>query len=70
MRKDILKKFLSKNALERLGRIRIVKPQLALQLERYLIQLYQAGKVKYIDDNQMKLILETLSSKKKFRIIK
>jgi programmed cell death protein 5 len=68
--KEILKKILSKEAFERLSRISIVKPELAAQLELYLVQLYQAGKIKFVDDEEMKLILETLSSGKKFRIIK
>ena len=71
LRKTILKKVLSKEAFERLGRIRLVKPELAVQLEAYLIQLYQAGKIKtQITDEQMKTILQGLSPKKKFRIIR
>ena len=71
LKKTILKKILSKKARERLGRIRLVKPQLAFQLELYLVQLYQAGKIKNeISDEQLKFILETLTSKKKFRIVK
>ena len=71
LRKTILKKVLSKEAFERLGRIRLMKPELAVQLEAYLIQLYQAGKIKtQITDEQMKTILQGLSPKKKFRIIR
>jgi len=71
LKKEVLKKILSKEAFERLGRIRLVKPALAAQLELYLIQLYQAGKLKtHISDEQLKLILEKLSSGKKFKIIR
>ena len=71
LKKDILKKVLSKEAFERLGRIRLVKPELASQLELYLIQLFQAGKIKsQISDDQLKTILANLNSKPKFRIIK
>ncbi len=71
LKKEVLKKILSKEAFERLGRIRLVKPALAAQLELYLIQLYQAGKLKsHISDEQLKLILEKLSSGKKCKIIR
>ena len=67
----ILRKVLTKEAKERLGRIKIVKPELAAQLEIYLVQLYQNGQIKtVINDEQLKKILQSLSSKKKFRIIK
>jgi programmed cell death protein 5 len=69
-KEEILRKILSKGAFERLKRISIVKPEIAEQIELYLIQLYQAGKIKFVSEEQMKLILETLSSEKKFRIIK
>ncbi len=70
-KRNILKKILSKGALERLGRVRIVKPELANQLELYLIQLYQSGKIKKeISEEQIKMILEKLSPEKKFKIIK
>lgn len=71
IKKIIMRTILSKEALERLGRIRLVKPQLAAQLELYLVQLYQAGKLKkQISDDELKLILQNLSTKKKFKIIK
>ncbi|MDI6798435.1 MAG: DNA-binding protein [Candidatus Aenigmarchaeota archaeon] len=71
LKKIILKKILSRHAFERLGRIRLVKPALAAQLELYLVQLYQAGKLKTeISDEQLKLILESLTSKKGFRFVK
>ena len=71
LKKIILKKLLSKQALERLGRIRLVKPELALQLELYLVQLYQSGKIQSeISDDQLKNILDALTEKKKFKILK
>lgn len=71
LKKTVMKKILTKDAIERMGRIRLVKPELANQLELYLVQLYQAGKIaSEIDDNQLKLILGTLSSKKQFKILK
>lgn len=71
MKKIIMKKILSKAAVERLGRIRLVKPDLAAQLELYLIQLYQSGKLKtQLSDEQLKSILDALTTKKEFRIRK
>lgn len=71
MRKAIMQKILTKKARERLGRLRLVKPEIAAQLELYLMQLYQAGKLTtQLTDEQLKSILEMLSSKKEFRIIK
>jgi len=71
MKKTIMKKILSKGAIERMGRIRVVKPDLASQLELYLVQMFQAGKLKTeISDEQLKMILENLTAKKDFKIIK
>jgi programmed cell death protein 5 len=71
MKKAVLKKILSKQAMERLSRVRLVKPELANEIELYLIQLYQAGKInEEISEEQIKLILERLSERKKFKIIK
>ena len=71
LKKIVLRKILTKEALERLGRIRLVKPQLAGQLELYLMQLYQSGQIKTtIDDSKLKTILDSLTTKKKFKIIK
>jgi len=71
LKKTVMRKILTKEALERLGRIRLVKPNLATQLELYLLQLHQDGQIKsIIDDSQLKNILESLTGKKKFKIIR
>ena len=71
MKKIILKKVLTKEATERLGRIKLVKPEIANQLELYLVQLYQSGKIgNMITDEQLKTILEQIATKQKFRILK
>ena len=71
IKKIILRNILTKEARERLDRIKLVKPDLALQLELYLVQLYQSGKLRgQMTDVQLKSILEMLSSGKKFKIIK
>lgn len=71
LKKTVLKNILTREAMERLSRIKLVKPDLAMQLELYLVQLYQSGKIKSeISDEQLKFILETLTSKKEFKIKK
>jgi len=71
MKNFLMKKLLSKEAIERLGRIRLVKPELAAQLELYLIQLYQSGRLKgEVSDEQLKTILDVITTKKEFKIIK
>jgi programmed cell death protein 5 len=71
LKKVVMKKILTKEAIERLGRVRVVKPELATQLELYLVQLYQGGQIKnVIDDSQLKKILDSLSGGQKFKIIK
>lgn len=71
MKKHILRKLLTKEAIERMSRLRLVKPDLATQLELYLVQLYQTGKIgKAITDDQLKVILESLTAKREFKIIR
>ena len=64
-----MRKILTKEAIERLGRIRLVKPELAAQLELYLLQAYQTGEIKTtIDDARLKQILDAIVKKKNFKI--
>lgn len=71
MKKEILKKVLTKEAFERLGRVRIANPLLSTQLELYLVQLYQSGQMKgNIDDKKLKQILDVLVPKKRKTKIK
>ena len=71
LKKIVMRKLLTKDAIERLGRIRLVKPELASELEVYLIQLYQSGQIKnVIDDTQLRKILDSITQKPKFKIIK
>ncbi len=65
LRKEILKKFLTKEARERLARVKIVKPRLVRQIELYLLQMYQAGRIKgTITEEEIKKLLESLSEKR------
>lgn len=71
MKRQIMSKLLSKEAFERLGRVRSVNPQLAAQAELYLLQAYQAGQIKgTVDEDMLKQILKALSGaeKKEFSI--
>lgn len=69
IKKIILNKLLTKEAVERLGRLKLVKPELANQLELYLVQLFQTGNIRNtITDEQLKNILSQISYKKDFRI--
>lgn len=71
MKKVVMKKILDKSAIERMGRIRLVKPEVANQLELYLMQLYQSGKLKnVITEQQLIMILDSLSAKRDFKIIR
>ena len=69
MKKEMMRKILDKNALERLGRVRMANPMLASQLEMYLIQLFQSGQLREtLSDDKLRKILETLTEKKKTTI--
>ena len=69
--RSVVKKYLTKEANERLSRVRLVKPKLALEIELNLFNLIQQGRIKEpITDKLMKSILEAMSSGKKFRLIR
>jgi len=64
--KLIISKILTPEARERLANIRVVKPAFARQIEMFLIQLYQSGRLgKQVTDEQLKKILEKLREEKK-----
>ena len=69
MKKEIMRKILTKDALERLGRVKLANPLLANQLETYLFQVQQSGQLKEtIDDKKLKEILSVLVPKRKTKI--
>ena len=69
LKREILMKILTKEALERLGRVKVVNPDLAARVELYLVQLYQTGQIKeMISDTKLKEILKILMEKKDFKI--
>ena len=66
MKKKVLTSLLDKEAFERINRVKLVNPQLAGQVELYLIQLFQAGKLQtQVTDEQMKQMLQMLQAGKK-----
>ncbi len=71
MKKSLMGKILDKSAAERLGRVRVANPTLAMQLELYLMQLYQSGQLKEtLTDEKLKQILNALTEKKQTRIMR
>ncbi|MBM3303773.1 MAG: hypothetical protein FJY76_01650 [Candidatus Aenigmarchaeota archaeon] len=65
MKKHLLGKAVTKEALERLGRVRTVNPDLAGQAELYILQIYSQGKLKGpVTDPQMKDVLRVLAERK------
>jgi programmed cell death protein 5 len=71
MKRAVMQKILTKEARERLNRLRLVKPEVAAQLELYLVQLYQSGKLAaQLSDEQLKSVLGMLLSEKRFKIVR
>jgi programmed cell death protein 5 len=68
---EILRKLLTADARSRLTNIKIVKPQLADQIEMQIISLAQTGQLNKagieipITDEQLKIILSKIQSKKR-----
>ena len=70
-REKILRKILTPKARERLGNVRIIKPELVEQLELYLVQLYNSGKLnRLITEKEIVQILSNLGKKRDFRILR
>lgn len=69
MKRQLMSRLLTKEAFERLGRVRSVNPQLAAQAELYMLQAYQAGQLRgTVNDGQLREILQNISEKKNFNI--
>ncbi len=67
--KVISMQILEPKARERLSNLKVVKPDLAMQLEAYLAQLHQAGQIRgRISEEQLVLILKKISEKREIRI--
>jgi len=60
----IMRRILTPEARERLGRVKLVRPELARQVELILVQLYQAGQIREpIDDAKLKKILAQIDAR-------
>ena len=71
MKKKLLNAILSKEAYERLARVRLANPQIAAQAELYLLQIQQSGKLQgTVTDEQLKEILKMITSKRETKIRK
>ena len=69
LKKEVLRKILTKEAAERLGRVKLANPVVATQLEMYLFQLSQSGQLnETIDDAKLKQILNVLVPTRKTKI--
>ena len=65
-KKMILRTILTDSARERLGRIKIARPEVVESIENQLITLAQSGKLKNkINDEQLRMLLSRIIPKKK-----
>ncbi|MCL4325445.1 MAG: DNA-binding protein [Candidatus Thermoplasmatota archaeon] len=65
-KKKILRQILTPEARERIARIRLVKPDVADNIEQQLISLAMSGKIRnMIDDDTLKKILDKIIPEKK-----
>ena len=66
LRQTILRQILMPDARERLGRLRVARPEYANQIEQQLIMLAQSGRLQQkIDDPTLKQLLARIMPKKK-----
>ena len=65
-KKQIMRQLLTVEARERLGRIRLAKPEFVANVEQQLIMLAQSGQIgDKINDQMLQQILRKLTPKKK-----
>jgi len=70
-KKIIMRAILKPQARERLGRIKVARPDVAEAIENQLIMLAQSGRLKSkIDDGQLVMLLSKIMPKKKDITIK
>jgi programmed cell death protein 5 len=67
--KIITSQILDGKARERLSNLKVARPELAMQLEMYLAQLYQGGQLRTkITDDQLVMILRKLTERRDTKI--
>ena len=65
-KKQILRTILTTPARERLGRIKVARPEMAESIENQLIMLAQSGELKNkINDEQLRMLLSRIMPKKR-----
>lgn len=65
-KKAVIRKILTNDARERLGRLKLGYPDLAAKLEDQLIMLYQSGRLPgQLDDETLKKLLAQVQPKKR-----
>ncbi|ALU11955.1 hypothetical protein EYM_06585 [Ignicoccus islandicus DSM 13165] len=63
IREEILRRALTSEARQRLANVKLVRPELAIQVENYIIALAQAGRIpRPITDEELKEILAKLTA--------
>jgi programmed cell death protein 5 len=66
LKKQLLTKIFTKDARERLNRVRLAHPQIAEQIELSLLPAAQAGHIQEkIDDQKLKNILKRIQEEKR-----
>jgi programmed cell death protein 5 len=64
LKEDILTKYLTKEARERLANVRIAHPELAESVEALIVQYALAGKIREpITDEELRELLKSLAGK-------
>ena len=67
--RTVMSQILEPKARDRLNNLKVVKPDVAMQLQLYLAQLFQAGQIPTkITDEQMVVILRKLTEKRETKI--
>jgi len=65
-KKAILRSILTADARERLGRIKVARPEVVEQIENQLIMIAQSGQLKNkINDEQLRMLLSKILPKKR-----
>lgn len=66
-----VKQYLSKEALERFGNLKVAHPETTVQLTVVLARLIQAGRVKEVGDSQLReLLLQLTPQKRDIKIVR